>query len=408
LTDNKKIELLAPAGNFEKLETAIHYGADAVYLSGKSYSLRNYAGNFSLEEMAKGIQRSHDAGVRVYIAVNAFARPHEMPAIQDYLEKLKAIRPDALIIADPGIIMLANKIMPETPIHLSTQANTTNQWSARLWAFHGVTRINVARELNLEVIRAIGESTDLEIEAFAHGAMCIAYSGRCLLSSFMAKRDSNRGECAHPCRWKYAVVEELRPGQYMPVMEDDRGTYIFNSKDLCMINYIPEMIDAGITSLKIEGRLKGLNYLAVVVKSYREAIDAYYQCPQDYRVEPEWATEIARIGPRGYCTGFYLNDPEAILADYENSAPRVTCRFVGKIIQCLDAFSIKIEVRNKIQTGDFINILKVQGTGTATKVTEVQTLDGLSVETAQSGMQVVIRLDRSGVFAPNDIIRKIE
>lgn len=405
MTHNRKIELLAPAGNFEKLKIAIHFGADAVYLAGKSYSLRNFAGNFTPEEMAKGIHTAHASGVRVYVAVNAFPRPQEMPYIRAYLEELKNLRPDALIIADPGIIMLANRVMPEIPIHLSTQANTTNQWSARFWESFGVKRINAARELTMEDIQIISVTTELEIEAFVHGAMCISYSGRCLLSSFMTKRDSNRGQCAHPCRWQYSVVEELRPGQYMPIMEDESGAYIFNSKDLCMIDHLPEMIGAGINSLKIEGRLKGLNYLAAAVKCYRAAIDAYYQSPADYRVRPEWTRELARISPRGYCTGFYLNDPDAVLADYENTAPNDTCRFVGKIIRCLDAFSIEIAVRNKIQAGDMIDILKADGNGAVNTIQEIRTSDGILIDTAQSGMQVLIRLAHSDHFMPNDIIR---
>jgi len=266
----RTIELLAPAGSFEKLETAIHYGADAVYLSGQNFSLRNFAGNFSMDELYRAVCLARLKNVRVYLACNIYPRNFEEAAIVEYLHQIGDLRPDAIIIADPGILLEARRIIPHIPVHLSTQANTTSRLSARFWESLGVARINVARELSLREIKEIADATPIEIEAFVHGAMCISHSGRCLLSSFMAGRDGNRGMCAHPCRWNYFLVEETRPGQYMPVLEDARGTYIFNSKDLCMIDHVSEMIEAGITSFKIEGRLKGINYLATVVKTYRE------------------------------------------------------------------------------------------------------------------------------------------
>ncbi len=406
MTHNKKIELLAPAGNPEKLATAIHYGADAVYLSGKAHSLRNYAGNFTAEEMAEGIRIAHDAGVRVYVAVNAFPRPGEMADVEACLKELSHIVPDALIIADPGVIRLAGQTAPGIPIHLSTQANTTNPHSARFWQAAGVARVNAARELTLDEIKTISHTEGLEVEAFVHGAMCIAYSGRCLLSSFMARRDSNRGQCAHPCRWKYAVVEELRPGQYMPVAEDETGTYIFNSKDLCMIGHLPKMIEAGICSLKIEGRLKGLNYLATAVKTYRAAIDAYYQNPSDYQVLPEWARELGRISPRTYGTGFYLNDPEAVRPGYENTPPDGSVRFVGKVGRIYSETAIELAVRNKIQTGDHIDILKTRGKNAINTIQEIRTLEGAAVDTAQSGSRVKIRLAGPDMLQPDELIRK--
>ncbi|MGD8445919.1 MAG: peptidase U32 family protein, partial [Desulfobacterales bacterium] len=284
---SNKVELLAPAGNFEKLEIAIHYGADAVYLGGKDFSLRNFSGNFSLEEIKQAVTYAHDRAVKVYAAVNVYARNDQHQQIAAYLRKLGAISLDGVIVADPGVFMTARELMPHIPLHLSTQANSTNYKTVAFWERLGIQRINLARELTLAEIKAIAEKAQIEIEAFVHGAMCIAYSGRCLLSSFMANRHSNRGMCTHPCRWKYALVEETRPGQYMPVAEDDRGTYIFNSKDLCMIEHIPAMIDAGVAALKIEGRMKGINYLASVLKVYREAIDWYSRDPAGYRVKPE-------------------------------------------------------------------------------------------------------------------------
>ena len=302
----KKVELLAPAGSFEKLEVAIHYGADAVYVAGKEFSLRNFSGNFTLEELQAAVDFAHGRGVKVYVACNIFSRNPEQAALSSYLDKLGAIGPDAVIIADPGIVMEAAARIPGIPIHLSTQANTTNYRSARFWEKVGVARINVARELSLKEIEEIADQSRLEIEAFVHGAMCISYSGRCLLSNYMTGRDGNRGKCSHPCRWKYAVMEETRPGEYFPIEEDTRGTYFLSSRDLCMLEHLPGLIGAGIDSLKIEGRMKGINYVASVVKVYREAIDRYYDDPDAYRVEEEWLRELDGISHRPYGTGFYF------------------------------------------------------------------------------------------------------
>lgn len=325
---SRRIELLAPAGSFEKLEIAIHYGADAVYLAGKDFSLRNFSGNFSAIDMTRAIQLAHANGVRVYVACNIYPRNSEIPAIADFLAGLKDIQPDAVIIADAGIFMQAREIIPNIPVHISTQANTTSFQSALFWKSLGAGRIISARELSLEEIREMSRQTGMEIEAFVHGAMCISYSGRCLLSSFMAKRDANRGMCTHPCRWNYAVVEETRPGQYMPIVEDERGTYLFNSRDLCMIDHLPAMIDAGITSLKIEGRMKGINYLASVVKVYREALDACLSDIKAYQVRDDWRYELDSISHRPYGTGFYLNDPDAVVPAYDDPQPSAGAVFL--------------------------------------------------------------------------------
>lgn len=403
----QKIELLAPAGNFEKLETAIHYGADAVYLAGKDFSLRNFSGNFSIDEMVKAVAYAHAKDVKVYVACNIYPRTDEESAISNFLEQLGEVKPDALIIADPGIILQAKKIIPHIAIHLSTQANTTSRQSVLFWASQSVTRINTARELTLDEIKQIALNSPVEVETFVHGAMCISYSGRCLLSSYMAQRDSNRGMCAHPCRWKYSVVEELRPGHYMPIAEDDRGSYIFNSRDLCMIDYIPEMISAGIASLKIEGRMKGLNYLAATVKTYRQAIDLYYKSPEIYSVAEDWQKTLAGINQRGYCTGFYLNDPEASLPNYEKDKPENNPKFVGKIIKRIDQNRFYVGVRNKIQAGDTIDILTAKGPNQSNQLAKIFSENNKKMPVAQPNSCVFIETEFPSDCQPNDIIQKI-
>jgi putative protease len=401
----KKIELLAPAGNFEKLKIAVHYGADAVYLAGKEFSLRNFSKNFTVDELQQAVNFAGGHGVKVYVACNIYPRNDEQKAIADYLNTLKEIGPDAIIVADPGTFMTASKVIPQIPIHVSTQANTTNYQSALFWQELGAKRINAARELSLIEIKEIVLRSALEVEAFVHGAMCISYSGRCLLSSFMSNRDSNRGMCAHSCRWKYAVVEELRPGQYMPIAEDDRGSYIFNSKDLCMIEHIPEMIESGIHSLKIEGRMRGINYLASTVKVYREAIDAYFENPAKYRVKKDWIDELGRISHRGYCTGFYFGDPSQTSPSYENKKkPNHT--FVGKVTENAALLGTKIEVHNKIFKGDVIEVLSRKGPAKQDKINVIFDQDGQSLLFAQPGSKVTIALNND--YAPYDLIRRVD
>jgi U32 family peptidase len=400
---NKKVELLAPVGNWEKLEIAIHYGADAVYLAGKDFSLRNFSGNFSRDELAQAVEYAHTRDVKVFVAVNIYSRNGEQAAISDYLKALGDIGPDAVIIADPGILLQARQTIPHIPIHLSTQSNTTNVNTCRFWQQQGIKRVNLARELPLSDIRAIASETDLEIETFMHGAMCISYSGRCLLSSFLTDRDSNRGQCSHPCRWKYAVIEEQRPDDVHPLMEDERGSYIFNSKDLCMIAHIPELIEAGITSLKIEGRMKGINYLASAVKVYREAIDAYYDDPESYRTNPEWLEELSRVNSREYCTGFYFGHPEEIRPNYLDNRPGTVHRFVGKILENTGPCRMKIAVRNRIRRGDDIEILCRKGPAVKDRVVSMIDKNGNETDTAQPNTQVTLILSRD--YAPHDLIR---
>jgi len=406
-SDNKdRIELLAPAGNFEKLEIAVHYGADAVYLAGKDFSLRNFSENFTPEELEKALLLAREAGVKVYVACNIYSRNSEQEAISDYLKILAGIAPDAVIIADPGILSEARRIMPEMPLHLSTQANTTNFRAALFWKEMGVTRINTARELSLKEIEEIASLSDIEIETFVHGAMCISYSGRCLLSNFMENRDSNRGECCQPCRFRYSVVEETRPGRYMPVGEDSRGTYIFNSRDLCMIRHIPEMINAGISSLKIEGRMKGINYLASAVKIYREAIDSWYESPSEYNVKDEWIDELSRISNRGYCTGFYFGNMNETIPNYLDIKPATQRTFIGKVAGVDNGNAAVLVVRNRFFLNDPVDILRKKGPVKQDTIKRILDMEGNEVTAARSGSMVKVLLENE--CSENDLLRKIE
>lgn len=405
-TSPKKPELLAPAGNLEKLEVAIEFGADAVYLAGKAFSLRNFSGNFTDQELTQAVDFAHHAGVKVYLACNIYSRNPEQAAIVGFLERIGHLNPDAVIIADPGIIDLAATIIPEIPIHLSTQANTTNYNAVNFWGKVGVKRVNLARELTLTEIREIKQRSDLEIETFIHGAMCISYSGRCLLSSFLSGRDSNQGACTHPCRWNYSVVEEQRPGHYHSLMEDERGSYLFNSKDLCMLDHIPELMDAGIDSLKIEGRMKGVNYLASVVKAYRMAIDSYSVDPAHYSLDPEWTQELSQLYHRGYCTGFYFNDPNQTLPNYDNLRKGMIHGFIGRIVDSPGKRQITVDVRNKISPGDTIEILTPQGINPSTLITQILDKNMSPIDHGQPNTRstLVIQID-----APSTgIIRKAD
>jgi putative protease len=398
-----KPELLAPAGNFEKLEIAIHYGADAVYLAGKDFSLRNFSGNFTLEEMARAVELAHARGVKVYVACNIYSRNTEQKAVTDYLARLAKINPDAVIIADPGILMEARRAIPQIPIHLSTQANTTNYRSALFWKALGVRRINAARELTLGEISEIAVNGAMEVEAFVHGAMCISYSGRCLLSSFMTNRDANRGMCCQPCRFNYTVMEAKRPGQYYPLVEDDRGSYVFNSHDLCMIGHIPEMIRAGIVALKIEGRMKGINYLATTVNVYREAIDSFCNDPESYQTQPEWVRELGRISNRGYCTGFYFGDPIQVIPNYRDDI-NTPHTFVAKVTGESSGQTVAIQVRNKLFQGDRVDIIRPGCPVKKDVIGAIIDSEGHLAEYAQPGSNVSVTL--SCKCRPNDLIRR--
>lgn len=402
---SKKPELLAPAGNYEKFEIAVHYGADAVYLAGKDFSLRNFSGNFSDQELEKAMALARKSRVKVYLACNIYSRNHEDRQLRAYLSRVSKIGPDAIIISDPGIIRLARQIVPDIDIHLSTQANTTNLNAVKFWHDLGIKRVNLARELSLEEIGHICGNSPMETETFIHGAMCVSYSGRCLLSSFLSGRDSNRGLCSHPCRWKYSVVEELRPNEYHSLMEDSRGSYIFNSKDLCMIQHIPELIDAGITSLKIEGRMKGINYLASVVKTYRSAIDAYCNDPETYKVKQEWLQELFGVFHRAYCTGFYFNHPDEQMPNYDNRHKGKIHSFIGKILSRKDANHYVVEVRNKICLDDMVEVLSPHGPPQKAKVDRLFDMDNEPIEQANPNSFALLSLNI--VCQANDIVRRI-
>lgn len=386
----KRPELLVPASSLEVLKTAVIFGADAVYIGGEAYGLRAKAKNFSLEEMAEGIAFAHERGVKVHVTANILAHNYDLKGVREYLEELNDLKPDALIIADPGIYTIAREVCPGTDIHISTQANNTNYLTYDFWYRQGAKRVVSARELSLREIKEIRQHIpeDMEIESFIHGAMCISYSGRCLLSSFLTGRDANRGACTHPCRWKYALVEETRPGEYMPVFENERGTYIFNSKDLCMIEHIPEMLDAGIDSFKIEGRMKTALYVATVARTYRKAIDDLLDSEEKYRENMEWyRREIAQCTYRQFTTGFYFGKPDENTQIYDNSTYVRESIYLGMADAVYDDGSIAIEQKNKFCVGDEIEVMKPDGRDIQVKVTGIRNEEGGEMESAPHARQ---------------------
>lgn len=391
----KKPELLVPASSLEVLKTAVIFGADAVYIGGEAYGLRAKAKNFSPDEMAAGIAFAHDHGVRVHVTANILAHNCDLEGAEAYFHELKELKPDALIIADPGMFMLAREICPEIDIHISTQANNTNYMTYRFWHEQGAKRVVSARELSLAEIRRIREQipAGMEIESFIHGAMCISYSGRCLLSNYFTGRDANHGACTHPCRWKYAVVEEKRPGEYLPVYENERGTYIFNSKDLCMIEHIPEMISAGIDSFKIEGRMKTALYVATVARTYRRAIDDCLESEEKYRTNINWyLSEISKCTYRRFTTGFYFGRPDENTQIYDNNSyvnEYIYLGIVGELVRTAERTCARIEQRNKFCVGDEIEIMKPDGTNVPVTVLAMYDEQGQSVESCPHSKQVI-------------------
>lgn len=364
-----KPEILAPAGNLEKLKTAITFGADAVYLGGSKLNLRAFADNFSDEDLKEGIEFAHVRGKRVYVTINVFPHNEDLDGLEEYLINLYNLGVDAIIVSDPGIIMTAREVVPNMEIHLSTQANNVNHKAANFWYKQGVKRIVLARELSLEEIKGIRENIpeDCDLEAFVHGSMCMSYSGRCLISNYMTGRDSNRGECAQPCRYKYSLVEEKRPNQYFPVFEDERGTYLLNSKDLCMIKHMPELVQSGLNSLKIEGRMKSSYYVASVVKSYREALDSYMDNPENYKFKEEWMDNLLKTSHRDYYTGFYFGDKASQI--YEDSSYIRDYDIVGVVKEYDPNTKIAtIEQKNKIFEGDTVEILRPTGSNFKVKL----------------------------------------
>lgn len=394
----KKIELLAPAGDLEKLKIAIDYGADAVYFGGEMFGLRAAAKNFTLEEIKEGVKYAHERGKKVHMTINIFAHNEDIGELSQYLDQLSEIPIDAFIVSDPGIIMMIRETIPGAEIHLSTQANMTNYKTAEFWHKQGVKRIVLARELTFTEIRELRSRLPetLELEAFIQGAMCISYSGRCLLSNFMIERDANRGECAHPCRWKYHLVEEQRPGEYFPVEEDERGTYILNSRDLCMIEHIPDLIGAGLTSGKIEGRMKSVFYAATIVGAYRRAIDAYYGDPEGYTFNPEWLRELKKVSHREFTTGFYYNKPTNKDQNYQTSAYTRDYTFVGLVKSYDDKTGLAVvEQRNKMSLGDEIEVFGPYTDYFTQKIEVLLDEENQPIESAPHPQQIVkIKMDQ--------------
>ena len=403
----KKPELLIPASSLEVLKTAVMFGADAVYIGGDAFGLRAKAKNFSPEEMKEGIEFAHAHGVKVHVTVNILAHNYDLDGVDKYLHELKEIGPDALIIADPGIFMKARKICPEIDIHVSTQANNTNYETYNFWHDLGAKRVVAARELSLREIKEITDKIpeDLEMECFIHGAMCISYSGRCLLSNYFTGRDANKGACTHPCRWKYAVVEEKRPGEYLPVYENERGTYIFNSKDLCMIEHIPELVDARVDSCKIEGRMKTALYVATVARTYRKAIDDYFESEEKYRANMPWyLDQISRCTYRQFTTGFYFGKPSDEAQIYDSNTYVNEYIYLGIVNDVNDKGLASIEQRNKFSVGDEIEIMKPDGTDVKATVKAMYTEDGESVDSCPHPQQI-IDLELSEIPSKYDILR---
>ena len=407
--NGRRPELLIPASNLEVLKVAVMFGADAVYIGGEAFGLRAKAKNFSKDDMAAGIRFAHEHGVRVHVTVNILAHNDDLEGVREYLCELKELKPDALIIADPAIFEMAKEICPDIERHVSTQANNTNYGTYNFWWKQGAKRVVSARELSLKEISEIRKHIpeEMEIESFIHGAMCISYSGRCLLSNFFTGRDANQGACTHPCRWKYAVVEEKRPGQYMPVYENERGTYIFNSKDLCMIENIPEMIEAGIDSFKIEGRMKTALYVATVARTYRLAIDDYLKDPKLYEEHMLWyLDQISNCTYRQFTTGFYFGKPDETSQIYDSNTYVREYTYLGIIGKESDG-RYRIEQRNKFSVGETIEIMKPDGQNIETVVRAIINEDGETQESAPHSKQVLyIELDKKA--EKYDILRRAE
>ena len=371
----KKPELLIPAGSLPVLKEAVYYGADAVYIGGEAFSLRQSAKNADITELKEAVRFSHERNVKVYITANILAHNADIREAGAYFRELQEVRPDALLISDPGLFVLAKEILPDTELHISTQANNVNYATCRFWHELGAKRVVLGRELSLDEIREIRENVpeDLEIECFVHGAMCISYSGRCLMSNFFTGRDANQGACTHPCRWKYSIVEETRPGEYLPVYENERGTFIFNSKDLCMIEHIPELVEAGIDSLKIEGRMKTALYVADTARTYRMAIDDYFEAPEKYRQKLKWyKSEIGKCTTRDFTTGFYFGKPGPDEQIYSSSTYIRNAVYLGTAGPTdSDGYTALIQ-KNKFEKGDTIEIMKPDGRNLPTEVLEIR------------------------------------
>ena len=408
----KKPELLIPAGGLETLKVAVDYGADAVYIGGSSFGLRARADNFSQEEMIEGVNYAHAAGAKVYVTANIYAHNSDIEGIKKYFSWLGTTDVDAVLISDPGVFTIAREYMPDKEIHISTQANNTNYMTYKFWYDHGIRRVVSARELSLREIKEIREviPDDMEIEAFIHGAMCISYSGRCLLSNYFTGRDANHGACTHPCRWKYAVVEETRPGEYLPVEEDERGTYIFNSKDLCMVDKLPDLIDAGIASLKVEGRMKTNLYVAVCARTYREAIDDYFKSEELYNSKiPHYLDEISACTMRDFTRGFYYGKPSEEDQIYDNNTYIRNAVYMGLVEEVTEDGYVVLYQKNKFSVGDKLEVMNFDGTNSVCTVSEIINQYGESVDSAphpKEKLKVKLDIDGNVKPEPGVIIRQ--
>lgn len=406
----RRPELLIPASSLEVLKIAVIYGADAVYIGGEAFGLRAKAKNFSMEEIKEGIAFAHAHDVKVYITANILAHNGDLDGVREYFAELREIKPDALIISDPGVYMIAKEVCPKIERHISTQANNTNYGTYRFWYEQGAKRVVSARELSLAEIKEIRANIpdDLEIETFIHGAMCISYSGRCLLSNYFTGRDANQGACTHPCRWKYAVVEEKRPGEYLPVYENERGTYIFNSKDLCMIEHIPELMESGIDSFKIEGRMKTALYVATVARTYRRAIDDYKQSPELYREHMAWYQEqISNCTYRQFTTGFFFGKPSDEAQIYDNNTYVKEYTYLGIVGEQNEEGLYRVEQRNKFSVGESIEVMKPDGANITVTVQRIVDEEGNDMESAPHPKQVLY-IDLGQPLAMYDILRRKE
>lgn len=407
MKERKKPELLLPAGSLEVLKIAVKYGADAVYIGGEMYGLRAKAHNFSKEDMIEGIAYAHAHGVKVYVTANITAHNRDLAGVEAYFAELKEVAPDALIISDPGVFEIAKEILPETELHISTQANNVNYRTYRFWHRLGAKRVVSARELSMEELSELRRNIpeDLEIETFIHGAMCISYSGRCLLSNYFTGRDANLGACTHPCRWKYYIMEESRPGEYLPVFENDRGTYIFNSKDLCMIEHIPELVAAGIDSFKIEGRMKTALYVATVARTYRQAIDDYFESEEKYRQRlPYYREEIAKCTYRSYTTGFFFGAPGSDAQVYDNNDYNKEYTYLGFPLEVTEDGRLYMEQRNKFYVGDTVEVMHFNGESTYAKVVSITDTEGNAMESCPHPQQMLyVTLDQPA--SPLTILR---
>lgn len=406
----RKLELLIPASSLEVLKIAVIYGADAVYIGGEAFGLRAKAKNFTLEEMKEGIEFAHAHDCKVYVTANILAHNYDLDGARQYFKELKQIGPDALIISDPGMFTIAKEELPDIDIHISTQANNTNYMTYQFWWKQGAKRVVSARELSLNEIKQIRERIpdEMEIETFMHGAMCISYSGRCLLSSFMAGRDANRGACTHPCRWKYSIVEESRPGEYMPVYENERGTYIFNSKDLCMIEHIPEMLNAGIDSFKIEGRMKTALYVATVARTYRLAIDEFIQDENLYKKRiPFYKSEISKCTYRQYTTGFFFGKPDENTQIYDTNTYIKEYTYLGIVGEQNAQGLYHIEQRNKFSVGETIEVMRPNGDNILVTVKRITDERGVDMESAPHPKQQLY-IDLGVKLEQYDVLRRKE